>query len=140
MHRKKVKKNFFGKNFFFQKKHFILGLKFEWNLSVNTDRSGTDYCWLYCAFRLAQYLNKFWSVSKNLDQPKLFWDGTCSWTRQILIIFRNIFDKQLIDFHTLCSISFEATEVGSNFKISLSLRFCSLVILSLLTASASMNL
>ena len=34
MHRKKVKKN--------------LGLKFEGNLSVNTERSGTDYCWLYC--------------------------------------------------------------------------------------------
>ena len=26
----------------------FLGLKFEWNLSVNTKRSGTDYCWLYC--------------------------------------------------------------------------------------------
>ena len=26
----------------------FLGLKFEWNLSVNTLRSGTDYCWLYC--------------------------------------------------------------------------------------------
>ena len=32
------------------KKQFFLGLKFEWNLSVNTWRSGTDYCWLYCDF------------------------------------------------------------------------------------------
>ena len=36
-----------GKIFFFRKTIF-LGLKFEWNLSVNTERSGTDYCWLYC--------------------------------------------------------------------------------------------
>ena len=50
LHRKKVKKKhfFFGKIFFFQKNLFFLGLKFEWNLSVNTERSGPDYCWLYC--------------------------------------------------------------------------------------------
>jgi len=50
LHRKKVKKIFifFGKIFFFQKNHFFLVLNFEWNLSVNTVRSGTDYCWLYC--------------------------------------------------------------------------------------------
>ena len=34
--------------FFFSEKPFFLGLKFEWNLSVNTERSGSDYCWLYC--------------------------------------------------------------------------------------------
>ena len=34
---------------FFFRKTIFLGLKFEWNLSVNTERSGTDYCWLYCA-------------------------------------------------------------------------------------------
>ena len=50
LHRKKVKKKLFwgGEDFFFQKNHFFLGLKFEWNLGVNTVRSGTDYCWLYC--------------------------------------------------------------------------------------------
>ena len=49
MHRKTVKKKFFflGR-IFFSEKPFFLGLKFEWNLSVNTERSGTDYCWLYC--------------------------------------------------------------------------------------------
>ena len=31
-----------------EKTGFFLGLTFEWNLSVNTWRSGTDYCWLYC--------------------------------------------------------------------------------------------
>ena len=31
-----------------QKNLFFLGLNFEWNLSVSTVRSGTDYCWLYC--------------------------------------------------------------------------------------------
>ena len=43
-------------NFFFlifwtrksEKNFFFLGLEFEWNLSVNTWRSGTDYCWLCC--------------------------------------------------------------------------------------------
>ena len=45
------KKIFFGGGrFFFSEKPFFLGLKFERNLSVNTVRSGTDYCWLYCAF------------------------------------------------------------------------------------------
>ena len=38
---KKVKKKFFGggKIFFFSEEPFFLGLKFEWNLSVNTKRS-----------------------------------------------------------------------------------------------------
>ena len=50
LHRKKVKKKYFfwGRFFFFHKTLFVLGLKFEWNLSVNTERSGPDYCWLYC--------------------------------------------------------------------------------------------
>ena len=42
------KKIFFGGKIFFSEKPFFFGLKFEWNLSVNTERSGTDYCWLYC--------------------------------------------------------------------------------------------
>ena len=67
LHRKKVKKIFLGGfSFFFQKNHFHLGLKFEWNLSVNTERSGTDYCWLYCdSFPFAPlnaWIN-FWTVT-----------------------------------------------------------------------------
>jgi hypothetical protein len=51
----KLLNTFFTKFFFFnflnpkkwKKQFFFLGLKFEWNLSVNTWRSGTDCCWLY---------------------------------------------------------------------------------------------
>ena len=35
-----------------QKKNIFLGLKFEWNLSVNIWGSGTDYCWLYCELQV----------------------------------------------------------------------------------------
>ena len=54
--------NTFFTNFFLNflnprkwKKWFFLGLKFEWNLSVNTWRSGTDYCWLYCDLYLINF-------------------------------------------------------------------------------------
>ena len=51
LQRKKVKKNIFSWEDFFSEKTFFLGLKFEWNLSVNTERLGTDYCWLYILWK-----------------------------------------------------------------------------------------
>ena len=43
----------------FSEKPFFLGLKLEWNLSVNTERSGTDYCWLYCGRNHGEMYAKF---------------------------------------------------------------------------------
>jgi hypothetical protein len=50
--------------FFFRK---TIGLKFEWNLSVNTERSGKDYCWLYCVLNISVnfdfcFMKKLWDL------------------------------------------------------------------------------
>ena len=57
----------FGKDFFFSEKPFFLGLKFEWNLSVNTERSGTDYCWLYCAYIHSNWRGFFFIPLRQLN-------------------------------------------------------------------------
>ena len=51
------------------KKTFFLGLKFEWNLSVNIWRSGTDYCWLY--WDLAHYSKKVDCGFSKIESKKL---------------------------------------------------------------------
>ena len=80
---KRQKKIFFvwGRFFFFRKTIFFLGLKFEWNLSVNTERSGTDYCWLYCD--ICRY-NVCWSymhlrfvVSQGTQWGRNSFESTC---------------------------------------------------------------
>ena len=62
----------FWKDFFFlQKNHFFLGLKFEWNLSVNTERSETDYCWLYCDLELEVSLLVHNVIEREIEREKV---------------------------------------------------------------------
>ena len=79
------KKYFFWEDYFFQKKHFILGLKFEWNLSVNTWWSGTDYCWLYCAKRQRTSFETLFVISASLKITLL---EHKSWLHHMFLILR----------------------------------------------------
>ena len=66
----------------FSEKPFFLGLKLEWNLSVNTERSGTDYCWLYCGRNHGEMYAKFgkkkdWHSQLIGSWTLLLWQQWC---------------------------------------------------------------
>ena len=97
-----IMSNFWGPFFhFFEKKNFsekpfFLGLKLEWNLSVNTERSGTDYCWLYCGRNHGEMYAKFGKKKDWQFAAHWFMNSTPLATvvsvRTLLAIYNTLFE------------------------------------------------